>query len=369
MIPFLLIGNPENRRVVEFARDLQAVGCTPTILAHADLLEDLSPLAELPDAPRWVRIDTVGESWTVEKKLLAWGRGPHDLDPHRLGSERRGELIAPRQSHQGFVRYLEALERIFADKPSWRILNPPRAIIRLFDKLSCWRLHRDAGVPVPEAIDEPIKTPDELRAAMDKRTWKTAFVKLSHGSSASGLGVLMRAPQERFMTTLRRHDGGWFNSLRVVRLARRAEIDRALGFILEQGAHIERAIPKARLDNAWFDLRVLVIDGEPSFTVVRQSRHPITNLHLGGWRGSLQELRSRAPGDALTSLYETCRRTAALHASFHLGLDLLFTADFSGHRLIEANAFGDLIPNLTVDARTVYQTQIDRILTLTGAAG
>jgi len=41
-----------------------------------------------------------------------------------------------------------------------------------------------------------------------------------------------------------------------------------------------------------------VIDGVPAFTVVRTSPHPITNLHLGGQRGDLDDLRARiAPAD------------------------------------------------------------------------
>lgn len=366
MIPFLIIGNPANRRVRDFVTAVRTHGGPPPIvLAHRDLLEDFARLDALPNTPHWVRIDALGEDAEVERKLLALGyaQAPDELDPSRLRRWplRHGEVLAPRQHHRGLLRYLGGLNRIFDQRPAWRVLSPTAAIERLFDKTTVWRQHREAGLPVPQALDPAPTTPDALRDGMQARGWRSAYVKMTCGSSASGLGVFMTQPTERFMTTLARRDNGWFNSLKVRRVSRQDAIDEALGFILAQGAHVERAVPKARLDGAFFDLRVLVIDGQPSFTVVRQSRHPITNLHLGGWRGDLEHLRAAVPADSLAAAYETCRRAAALQGCFHLGLDLLFEPGLRAHRLVEANAFGDLIPGLRLQGRSVYGHQVHRL--------
>jgi hypothetical protein len=59
---------------------------------------------------------------------------------------------------------------------------------------------------------------------------------------------------------------------------------------------------------------------------------------------------------------ETCRRVARLYRSLHVGIDLMFEEDLVGHRVLEANAFGDLLPNLTVDGRTVWEWEVREAL-------
>src|SRR5690606_33369382 len=111
---------------------------------------------------------------------------------------------------------------------------------------------------------------------------------------------------------------GRFNSLRLQRLRERAEVDALLDWLLGEGAQIERAIVKAQLDRQVFDLRVLVIAGKPAFTVVRQSRHPITNLHLGGARGDLDALRRIVPESAWAAAMHSCERVFAKHGCLHV---------------------------------------------------
>ena len=55
---------------------------------------------------------------------------------------------------------------------------------------------------------------------------------------------------------------------------------------------------------------------------------------------------------------ESCRKVAALYRSLHVGLDVMFEPDLAQHRIIEANAFGDLLPNLTLDGLSVYRWEI-----------
>lgn len=85
----------------------------------------------------------------------------------------------------------------------------------------------------------------------------------------------------------------FFNNLNLSHYRKAEDVHRALAFVLEQGAQVERAIPKAKLEDAFFDCRVLCIGGEPRFVVVRQNKHAITNLHLGGWRGDVEGLKTR----------------------------------------------------------------------------
>ena len=54
----------------------------------------------------------------------------------------------------------------------------------------------------------------------------------------------------------------------------------------------------------------------------------------------------------------SCRKVAALYRALHVGIDLMFEAGFTGHRVIEANAFGDLLPNVLDRGRDTYGAEV-----------
>lgn len=367
-LPYLLIGNPENRRVSLFQQALLDAGQPEaTVLSHLELCARPERLAELPDRDLLVRIDSAGENAEVERALLALGHeralaeGVATISPAELAAlpERRGRILPPRQAHLGFLHHLERIARVLAERPRWRALSTPETIALLFDKRQTSRRYHDAGIPVPAAL-AGIESPEALRAAMLEGELRAVYVKLASGSSASCLGVFhCSRGGEHLMTTIEQAKDGWFNSLRVQRVNDRRRIDELLAFLIREGSQIEVAVPKARLDGAFFDCRVLCVDGEPCFRVIRQSRHPITNLHLGGWRGDPASLAAVLPAALERAAEASARQVAALHpGSFQLGIDLLFEAGWRGHRIVEANAFGDLLPNLTRDGLSVYAWEI-----------
>jgi hypothetical protein len=376
---FAIIGNLDNRRVTGFAQALARRGWPdPLLFAHRELLADLSPLACLPDEPLYVRIDSVGEDAEVERMLLERGFSalPDDarcerVDPEALRREppRFGQLLAPRQHHAGVLDYFDALAAVFARKRNWRVLNPIADLRVLFDKVASSRRYAAAGIPVPEQLPEleSIHSAAQLRERMAELRWPAVYVKISCGSSASGLALYRhipsRAAHERDMvlTTVAHAPEGRFNSLQLQRLDTRADVDELLDWLLGEGAQIERAIAKAQLDRRTFDLRVLVIAGEPAFCVVRQSRHPITNLHLGGTRGDLDALRRQVPSPVWTAAMHSCERVFQQHACLHVGIDLLFESGLRGHRIIEANAFGDLLPGLERAGLSVYEWELEAL--------
>jgi hypothetical protein len=365
---FLLLGNPENRRVTGFAAALRERGePEPIVLSHREILAEPERLLEILDEPLLVRMDATGEDDEVERLLLerghdgALGSGCTTISADELrarGGVRFGEILAPRQHQLGFRRYLDQLAASFANRPSWRILQSPRSVAELFDKRVTSRRYAGLGIPVPEFLDD-IATPEQLREQMIERRWPAVFVKLACGSSASCVALYQQqGKRERVLTTVHSRPDGRFNSLRLQQLHERAAIDDLLAFLLGEGSQVERAVAKARLGSRMFDLRVLVIAGEPVFVVPRASSHPITNLHLGGIRADLDEVRARVPARAWASAMQSAREVFAAHECLHVGVDLLFEADMVGHRVIEANAFGDLLPGLERDGLSVYAWEI-----------
>ncbi|MFP2906111.1 STM4014 family protein [Pyxidicoccus sp. 3LFB2] len=369
--PFLLIGNAENRRVTLFQEALTRQGLPPAhVVPWVELLANPARLADLPDTEALVRIDSAGESWDVERALLKRGypdaqeAGCTTVTPAEVDARAydHGLILCPRQYHLGFLGVLAELQALFAARPRWKVLQSPASIADLFDKRITSRRYAALGVPVPEPL-EGVSDPESLRERMREQDCREVFVKLSCGSSASCLAIyrLGRA-RDTLVTTIEQAATGWYNSLKVRRIEEPARVDEVLGFLLAEGSQVERSIPKARLGGDYFDCRVLMVRGEPAFTVVRQSRHPITNLHLGGWRGDLDELHAAVPPNELADALESCRTVARAHDCLHVGIDLMYEDFFTGHRVLEANAFGDLLPNLRRDGLTVYEWEIREAL-------
>ena len=56
-----------------------------------------------------------------------------------------------------------------------------------------------------------------------------------------------------------------------------------------------------------------------------------------------------------------CVAVQRASGAFHAGVDLMFEPSLTRHRIIEANAFGDLLPNLSRDGLDVYGWQLRRM--------
>lgn len=355
---FVVLANPGNRRVALFQDALERQGHPPAqVVSWLDFLD--TGRLDVGDEPALLRIDSFGEDFEVERRLLERGGL---ADAERL-VERRGEVVTPAVSHAGFRDALLALQASLDEAPHLTTLNVPSEIDELFDKRRTSRRYAAAGLPVPEVLEDPPEEPEVLLDRVRALGWNEVFVKLSSGSSASCLAhVTFDEEGPLVRTSLEWAAPRWFNNLKVRHLRRPKDIDRALGFILSQGAQVERGVPKARVGELFFDLRVLCIAGEPRFVVMRQSPLPITNLHLGGTRGDVQALQQRVGEEAWALAMETCRGVARLYRSLHVGIDLLFEPNLVSHRVVEANAFGDLLPNLTLEGLSVWEWQIREAL-------
>jgi glutathione synthase/RimK-type ligase-like ATP-grasp enzyme len=363
----ILVGNPENRRVAMFQGALLAQGHPAArVVAWTELVEPGAPARLLRGEPL-IRIDSPGENDEVDRALLRRGESAARVEgvPAISAAElaamptELGKIVHPRQHHLGFLAVLAEIEAATAGA---RVLPPASAIRELFDKLSASERWRALGIPMAEALPV-VRTPDEVRGAMRARGWITVFVKLTSGSSASCVAMFTsHDASEHVLTTVEDTGRARFNTRKLQRLSSRAQIDRVLGFILGEGAIVERAIPKAKVGGAWFDLRVLAIDGEAAFVVMRTSPHPITNLHLGGLRGDVEALRRRIAPAAWDAAMASAIAVQRATGAFQVGVDLMFEPDLVHHRVLEGNAFGDLLPNLERDGLDVYGWQIRRLL-------
>lgn len=269
----------------------------------------------------------------------------------------RGRILHPRQKHLGFLRVLDELQAVFAARDRWILLNPVDDVKALFDKRVTSRRYAALGIAVPEPLDvDGVRDGAGLVARMDEAGLDALFVKLAAGSTGECMALVRvgrRGPE--LLTTIERAADGWYNTRRLQRVRDARGFDEVVAWLLGEGSQVERAVDKAHLDGRWFDCRKVVVDGAVLLTVVRQSRLPITNLHLGGQRGDLDAFDRLVPAALREAADESCRRVFAAHRSLQLGIDVLFEAGSLRPMVIEANAFGD---HLVKEGLRIYRAQI-----------
>ncbi|MGA6152635.1 STM4014 family protein [Stenotrophomonas sp. NPDC087984] len=358
---FAVVGNPGGRRVEMFSDAAVAAGLpAPRVLAWHEVLTVGASFGPAET----VRIDSPGEDEEVEWLL----RGA--FDPTRVEGTGRW-----------YARFTEAVRGIAtaARTAGATLLNDPGELAVLFDKRLCHGVLDGAGVPVPPSPTSgpqapPVRGWDDVRAALGTSGLRRAFVKPAHGSSASGVLAVETAGPGRVRATTsveRVEDGRLFNSLRVRRYDTEAEIAAIIDTLAPDGLHIERWLPKASQDRRVADLRIVVVAGRATHAVVRTSRSPMTNLHLGGVRGDLAAARAaaEASGVAWSEVLGTAERAAeCFPRTLCVGVDLLPGPGWRRFAVGEVNAFGDLLPRLTglpgsgAEGLDTYAAQVAAVL-------
>ncbi|MFJ5122506.1 STM4014 family protein [Kitasatospora sp. NPDC088548] len=331
-----VLGNPGHRRVTLFAAAARAAGLPePSVLPWLDLLRGEY---RLPDGAL-LRIESPGEEPAVDELL----RGPA-LGPGYAPTRVEGGAAW----YAGVMTALRGLARV----PGVRLLGDPEEIAVMFDKRRAHTVLAAAGVPVPRALDTlgaDVTGWEELRERLRAAGLRRVFVKPAHGSSASGVVALEFGPRGQVLatTSVELAGGQLHNSLRVRRYRDERQVAGLVDRLAPDRLHVEQWIPKASQSGRSADLRVVVVAGRATHAVVRTSSQPMTNLHLGGARGSL-DLAREAAGAAWPALLETAERAAACFPdSPMVGVDVLPASGWRRALVCEVNAFGDLLPNLT----------------------
>lgn len=374
---FVVIGDPRSERVELFDRALARQGqMAARVVSYLDLMGGRVTLQDHVREGAVVRIESPGDSFEVELALLAWGAAVEDKEGSfaRASAEEvaalefdRGAILYPRQWFLGYRRVLRLIEEQLDQCPPHMLMSHPRAIATMFDKPRCHALLECGGVPVPRGL-APVGSYDELMARMREAGCYGVFVKLAHGSSASGV-VAYRVSGERHQATTTVEivpgPGGprLYNSRRLRVYTRQSDVATLVDALCEHRVHVERWVPKAGIGGKTLDLRVLVVGGEARHVVVRLNSGTITNLHLSntrtGGRMSLDALMPRLDASAWDEARQSCERAVELFpGALYAGIDLLITSDFKGHAVAEVNAFGDLLYGAQHEGRDPYEAEI-----------
>ncbi|HCS51541.1 STM4014 family protein [Rubinisphaera sp.] len=347
-----ILGDPDGQRVADYRAAAARCGLQrPRCIAWTDVINDgLDLFDEIPSDSR-LRIDSFGQNQAAIAALIRHGGG--------LEIPQIGQILSLNHQYRGLCRVLRALNDWSVNRPDIELDQQPGDIELMFDK---WATHRKMMSCRPETTLLPTESLEFFKrlALFVEDCGGRVFVKPRYASSASGVCCyrVSNNRQQLIAPVEIVRDSGHirlFNSLRVRSYTSTRDIHDIFTALAPQGMIAEAAVNKARINGDRFDLRIVVINGRADHLIARQSSSPITNLHLGNTRASLESVCQVVGMERLQS----CRHLA-LHAANHFpetlycGVDILLPK--SGSPLVcEVNAFGDFLPNLIANGQTVYE--------------
>jgi hypothetical protein len=373
----LLIGVPGSRRTQLFQDALYRAGKPAArVVSFVELLREKVSLAELVSAETVVRVDSPGKDFETERALLHAGSEAASTEHFAFitGEEigalefERGRILYPRQWYLGLCKALEIVE---AKLPDCFVMNSLDDVALMFDKPRCQDVLSTHGIPVAKGLGE-IESFDDLRRRMTDARCSRVFIKLAHGSSASGvIAYQTNGTKHRATTTVEMKKHGdklrLYNSRRIRVYGDVGEIAQLVDELCRHRVYVEQWLPKAGIADRTFDLRVVVISGCAMHSVVRLGQHPMTNLNLLGGRGDLDKVLQRIGSAGWSAIQRTCERvmTSCFPRSLYAGIDVRISPGYRHHQVLEVNAFGDLLPDVLHHGRDTYETEIESYPCLT----
>jgi glutathione synthase/RimK-type ligase-like ATP-grasp enzyme len=373
---FIVITNPESRRGQLFQEALTRGGLPPAkLISYADLLKQRLDLAEYDAVNTIFRLESPERSFVVDRGLIAAGAELESTGSHqRISADEANKLPADLgriwYQRQWYLGWRHCLQTWTANLQG-QILNHPRDIALMFDKVQCQQILAMAEISVPRRLlpGQSVKNYEQLIALMDEQNIQRVFVKLAHGSSASGvMAYERRGAKERAITTVERvvesGESRFYNSRRIRQYHKSSEIADIINFLAAESVQVENWLPKARIDGKEFDVRVVVIGGHAHHTVIRMGNSPMTNLHLGNDRREISALPPGLTADNWQKMLATCEQAAACFpCSFYCGVDLLIAPNLQDHYILEMNSFGDLLQGITYQGLDTYEMEVKLLLT------
>lgn len=371
---FVIIAPQTSKRVDLFQDALYRLGLPPARhVPYLDLIEQRSQLGEFLQEGSIVRIESPGRCFEVERSLLELGAEEAEQDGcaflpadqcARLEFD-KGLILFSRQWYFGFCRAMKIITAQISSYPSCRLMNGADDIALMFDKTLCQKELQRADVKVARSLGE-VNSFEQLHEQMRLSDIHRVFIKLAHGSSASGVVAYQTnsaRTRHKAITTVEmvRRDGHLFmyNTRRIRNYENEAQIAELVDALCRHRVHVEAWLPKACQNEQSFDLRIVVVAGCAAHAVVRLSRSPFTNLHLLNERGDLEALKQTMGASKWKSAIQLCE-TAMLcfPRSLYGGVDLLIQPDLISCNILEVNAFGDLLPGIYFDGRDTYEMEI-----------
>jgi len=343
-------------------------GTPPVLLTWNDVLETPERLPAWLGPDCYVRLDSPDQDDRAKAPLYHLGAAAAEAAGlpvfgteavQRLGF---GEIGSPSQLAFGIGAAAAQIAAIAARAGACVSIHADD-VATCFDKAASSQRLARANVPTPRLhiVQGGFHA---LTAIMDREGWSRVFVKLRHGAAAAGMMALVRhGDRWAATTTAVAGDNGRPCATRALRrITQQTEIARIIDQLAPLGLTIEQWLPKIGLEGQTVDLRMVVMGGEQVFPVLRSSPHPITNLHIGGRRGSADALAAKVGPTAWADILATARQAARQFPTAQcLGIDMAVLVDGVRHAVLEVNAFGDHVRDFAVEGVTIHDALLNHV--------
>lgn len=354
MTRWVVLGVGDSKR----ARGLEAAAATAGVpvqlVEWRDWLAGSPALSDALRTPCRLKVEPPGDDPRAHLALLHLGCEHLSRTP--CPAPERGELAGADAWFAGFEAAMQRLTALLAERPLAEPVNAPDEIVAMTDKLRCQQRLRERGIATAPLLGE-VDGYDHLVAMLDRDNLDRVFVKSRYGSSAAGVIAYRRgAGRQQATTSAMLHDDGrrLFNVKRLRAYHRPDEIRRVVDLVAAQGAYVEAWIPKPRAGSGHFDLRVVTFAARAAHRVARIGQRPMTNLHLDSERADPARLMPANDLFAMEAMAEQAARV--FPRAGIVGFDLVVRRGEA--RVLEANAFGDLLPGLLWRGRDTYATAL-----------
>lgn len=354
-----IIGNPENRRVQFFNQAIKQKGFVCNELSYLSILQNPLFLEEILAKTTFLKIESCGENFEVYKQLIVLGSSQNE---YLNLEEDKGQIRYNDYWYKGFSILLTQIQQLI-DKYKIQVFNSPTDILTMFDKEKTHYLLAQNKIEKTPFLGI-VTNYYQLHSLMTQANCSKVFIKLAHGSSASGVMAYRRNNDKESLlgsVELVRENGviKLYNSLKIRNYTKQSDIEDIINTLAKEKLLAEKWLTKAVFEQKTIDLRMVYIDGKVEYTVVRSSEYPMTNLHLGNKRGDLIKLQTLIGEEKWKSLENQVIQTVNCFDKVCVsGVDILLTPNFKKSVIIEVNAFGDLLPNVfNKEGLTTYEKQ------------
>ncbi len=352
MLPWVVLGVATSKRTRGLLAAAREARTLVRLVEWREWLADTGALEDQLQQPCRFKIEPPGDDPRVHMALIHMGC--ESLGRAPCAPLEQGELAHTDAWFQGFSLALKRLERVLAGRPQVQVVNMPDEILAMTDKLDCQQRLRSRSVPTAPLLGL-VHDYAHLVSILDRDGLDSAFLKARYGSSAAGVIAFRRnrRGQQQATTTARLHAGGrLFNVKRMSCYTRHDEVRRVIDLVSAQGAYAEAWIPKPRCGTGHFDLRALTFGGHIAHCVARLGQGPMTNLHLDSERVDPDRVLATEDQTALATTVELAANV--FPRSNIIGFDLVVRRGEA--RVLEANAFGDLLPGWLWQGKDSYAT-------------
>lgn len=366
---FLIIGDNKGRRIKTFTDCLsEEKNLSYFVLDWIELLEEPGILEKFLKKSNIVKIEPPEKNTEIYEKFLKYGRGAEKILFNENKTGKNADIIkAPGVWFDGVKNVFWKMNRIFENyKKTYIMCNIKEALI-MMDKKETYEYLAGHGKNfyLPERTKDFQNYEEFFETVKNSRTAKY-FIKLRCGSGSTGVlaySYNSRLNEEKIFTSLNYSEESgrkdFYSTYRVKMYTDKKVIENMINWVIENGAHIEKWIPKLTFEEYGFDTRVFVADKNAEYMLSRLSRSPVTNLHLKNMR---KESETFMGAEELKLLKTASEEVMEIFSeSLYAGIDVLLSNNLKPY-IIDVNPFGDLFHNLIGSKKNVYYAEIRKAL-------